>query len=337
MTSRAKREQLAKEIKQIRKDIRRKHANLTQSAISEQQELEKQLEPIVQPLKKLINLRDVLYDTDEKMDDVETRLKKHKRRGNKIEEQKEVGITPIKMRKIGSITSTPEMDVNEGATEIYETPPTLQEVLSTSTGLSRANYWIDNAVTGKLPRLYLRKLFNDKNKEIDHTYGVYFGDDDSIKIGNSTINFEGDNIIIDNVTYEGTPGLYELLFMKIPDDYIYSEEDLHTYGLILKATNAHKQSHSDRVKSNKGHKYNNIIKNLVSESTSTKSKLKRIEGRGVLSLTNDDKPNYVYWDDPNELCDRLRLLIASKNTGHSGHENEIISIIEELREANIIK
>ena len=33
------------------------------------------------------------------------------------------------------ITSTPEMDVNEGATEIYETPPTLQEVLSTSTCL----------------------------------------------------------------------------------------------------------------------------------------------------------------------------------------------------------
>ena len=113
MTSRVKREQLAKEIKQIRKDIRRKHANLTQSAISEQQELEKQLEPIVQPLKKLINLRNVLYDTDEKMDDVETRLKKHKRRGKKIEEQKEVGITPIKMRKIGSTTSTPEMDVNE--------------------------------------------------------------------------------------------------------------------------------------------------------------------------------------------------------------------------------
>ena len=202
------------------------------------------------------------------------------------------------MRKFGSITSTPEMDVNEGAMEIYETPPTLQEVLSTPTGLSRANYYIDNGFTGKLPRLYLRKLFNDKNKEIDHTYGVYFGDDNSIKIGNSSINFDGNNITIDNVTYEGTPGLYELLFMKIPDDFIYSEEDLNTYGLIQKATNAHKQSRTDRVKSNKGYKYNNIIENLVSGSTSTKSKLKRIEGHGVLSLTNSDKRNYVYWDDP---------------------------------------
>lgn len=45
----------------------------------------------------------------------------------------------------------------------------------------------------------------------------------------------------------------------------------------------------------------------------------------------------MYWDDPNELVDRLRLLIASQSAGHTGHNNEIISIIEELREANIIE
>lgn len=47
--------------------------------------------------------------------------------------------------------------------------------------------------------------------------------------------------------------------------------------------------------------------------------------------------NYTYWDDPNELVDRLRILIASKSAGHTGHQNEMISIIEELREAKIIK
>lgn len=46
--------------------------------------------------------------------------------------------------------------------------------------------------------------------------------------------------------------------------------------------------------------------------------------------------SYTYWDDPNELVERLRLLVASKSAGHSGHRNEIMSIIEELREANII-
>lgn len=46
---------------------------------------------------------------------------------------------------------------------------------------------------------------------------------------------------------------------------------------------------------------------------------------------------YSYWDDPNELVDRLRLLISSQSAGHTGHEREIASIIEELRESNFIK
>lgn len=46
--------------------------------------------------------------------------------------------------------------------------------------------------------------------------------------------------------------------------------------------------------------------------------------------------DYVYWDDPNQLIDRLRLLSASQVAGNVDHTNEIISIIRELREAEII-
>ena len=44
----------------------------------------------------------------------------------------------------------------------------------------------------------------------------------------------------------------------------------------------------------------------------------------------------VYYDDPNELVVRLNLLTSSQNVGNTGVNNEIISIIEELRERNII-
>lgn len=47
--------------------------------------------------------------------------------------------------------------------------------------------------------------------------------------------------------------------------------------------------------------------------------------------------DFKYWDDPNELVDRLRLLIGSQNAGNNSHNNEIIAIIEELQEANIIE
>ncbi|KYM95352.1 hypothetical protein ALC62_14003 [Cyphomyrmex costatus] len=54
-----------------------------------------------------------------------------------------------------------------------------------------------------------------------------------------------------------------------------------------------------------------------------------------MSLT-DNRIDYVHWDDPNELVDRLRLLEASRQAGHNGHDNEILSIIEKLREAGLL-
>ena len=52
---------------------------------------------------------------------------------------------------------------------------------------------------------------------------------------------------------------------------------------------------------------------------------------------NKKPAEYKYVNDFNELVDRLRLLIASESAGDTGHNNEIISIIEELREGKIIK
>lgn len=49
-----------------------------------------------------------------------------------------------------------------------------------------------------------------------------------------------------------------------------------------------------------------------------------------------DNITYEYYDDPNELCERLMLLASSKNAGNSNHSQEINSIIEELREQNVI-
>lgn len=45
---------------------------------------------------------------------------------------------------------------------------------------------------------------------------------------------------------------------------------------------------------------------------------------------------YEYFDDPNELCERLQLLISSQMAGNSNHMQEINSIIEELRELKCI-
>ena len=60
-------------------------------------------------------------------------------------------------------------------------------------------------------------------------------------------------------------------------------------------------------------------------------------GFGDVKLRVENKPyRYMYWNDPNELIERLCFLHASKRAGNTSHENEIRAIEEELREANII-
>ncbi len=63
-----------------------------------------------------------------------------------------------------------------------------------------------------------------------------------------------------------------------------------------------------------------------------------ITGRGFLRHINNRKLEYVYWDDPNELCERLKLILSAQQNGNTNPEleNEIQRIVEELREANII-
>lgn len=75
-----------------------------------------------------------------------------------------------------------------------------------------------------------------------------------------------------------------------------------------------------------------------------RKKMKKIKlrGSGVSLLEEKFIPYtqniaYEYYDDPNELVDRLRLLVASKSVGNSNHAQEINSILEELRERKLIE
>lgn len=62
-------------------------------------------------------------------------------------------------------------------------------------------------------------------------------------------------------------------------------------------------------------------------------------GKGIETdfIPYNEHVAYEFYDDPNELCERLRILIASRAAGNSNHSQEINSIVAELRESAIIK
>ncbi|XP_026322221.1 uncharacterized protein LOC113231895 [Hyposmocoma kahamanoa] len=126
-------------------------------------------------------------------------------------------------------------------------------------------------------------------------------------------------ITINDKKYELTAGLKELLMRNKPDLTIVTEKDKSEYKEMLINTNAHKRDFDPNGK----------LKDLV-------KKLPQLKSGGYLPELKQYKSNtdYIYWDDPNELIERLKLLIASKSAGNNNHENEIVSIIEELKEAD---
>ncbi|XP_053597686.1 uncharacterized protein LOC128668550 [Microplitis demolitor] len=188
-------------------------------------------------------------------------------------------------------------------------------------------------VSGEI-KSYLAKVYR-RSKDIDMRYGIRRRFND-FYIGDSEITFDDNEIRIKNKNYSVTPGLLELLFEKSPDDSKVTQNDKNKYLEIIKMTNTHRKNYKPdgSFYEDSTIKYNNYIADFLDKNAN----LSRGKGLPNFMVAKKKKSHmdYVYWDDPNELVDRLRLLMASQAAGNPSHTNEIISIIEELREAGII-
>lgn len=151
-----------------------------------------------------------------------------------------------------------------------------------------------------------------------------------LTLGQSFLTFSTskNTINIDEFEFPISRGLLDLIFCKHPENY--DKNDLERYKDILEICCVHRKGYDpdESLRKSKSAKFKAIIEPLFNEGGSMMDSMKQE------TFKNNE---YVYWDDPNELVDRLRLLYSSSAAGHSSHQNEIISILEELREANIIR
>lgn len=195
-------------------------------------------------------------------------------------------------------------------------------------------------------------MFDEKIVSESNVLNIPFGIRSSSKqlmMGNEPVKFTevgtGNSKIVSAIIgdkkYEITPGVKELLLKKNPNFNIIEDYDMLIYRDILNNTHAHRRDFNPtgQIKGDRSKKYCHIIKRLFSELNQKDQNNDFLKYGGNLPALKKYKTHtdLVYWDDPNELIDRLKLLIASRNAGNNNHDNEIISIIEELKEANIIK
>ena len=173
-------------------------------------------------------------------------------------------------------------------------------------------------------------------KDIDKFYGIY-AEDGKFKIGDKFITIEDNDIKVDGITFVGTPGLWELITLKNPENY--TEEDLTKYEQLVILTNTAYRNNNptqNYPKQSRGIKWKNIIKPIWEKIKKEYKEFKE---------PDEDEPQpgtsgsglKILPSDPNALIDRFDLLFSSKKAGHTGVRNEIISILDELKRQGVIK
>ena len=187
----------------------------------------------------------------------------------------------------------------------------------------------------------LLQAFTKKN--IDLSYGLY-AKDGKFKIGRKDVIIEDNDIKVDNIIFEGTPGFWELVTSKDPKPENYTEEDLDKYRRLVILTNTafrDNNPNNNNPKSGRSPKWKNIISLIWEQIKKQKEEeykefeeeyeeeytLPSTKGTGLKILPSD----------PNALIDCFDLLFSSKKAGHTGVRNEIVSILDELKRQGVIK
>lgn len=329
--------QLLSRIEELREAIRHKYKQYKQGSYETEHKLRKQYNPLITELKKVEPK--VVFNSEVKKEE------------NKYEMNQEFDPKVFSSPNSKFIAPSAPNDSffpkrlytqsyepinNEETFETSDKEDTIASnvtnVLGTDQGLESASHYVNSNFKDAITRKYMLKLMKDlggSKRTVDHTFGPRF-EGDKLMIGDRTLDFdEYGNILVADTSYKPTEGIYELLFKRIPDEEVYNEDDLNAYKDILVKTNGHKKGYKRQGHVNRDNslKYKYVIEKIFP---------KILYGKGILTK-NMYEPDHFYWEDVNDLVDRLRLIVASAEAGNTGHKNEIINIVEELRKHGYIK
>lgn len=328
-----KKKELLERIIKARESIKRKHLALKLGRETAQQIINENLKPITKPLEKIEkfaeNLENQNYDKTSVLQLPSSTPFKSK---NKIQASTwndgfntalSVGKDDENVNDIDDKNANEENSHSSYNSNISSTQNITPEITSESEILNASDY------------LDMFKFANKKTS-LDTKFGVRKMTDGSLKIGDTQVEFKNGKIHLGDLSFPYSTGLLELIFKKNPINSLIKPEDMDNYKKIIISTNAARKWYlpHEAIHSNTSKKFINYVSQVLNMSMNK-------TGEGISKLpkymvTSNEPVQYVHWDDPNELVIRLRLLISERQAGNNNHENEIHSIIEELREEKII-
>lgn len=262
-----KNDQVKLQIVNTARAIKRKYIALRKGEQQEEEKAAKFLKPLMQPLKQII------ANVENKKQNVtppppppppmfsSSLLKSVKKKHISPQStSKKLTFTPdfLSEGEVFELSASDEMDEEKGDVS----QPQLQEDISVIEDSPYFKEYIDQY--DPLPKKYVLKYL--ERDGIDFRGIKYDSISSKWSLGKTPIEFSGKDLIISGKRYTGTPGLYELLFMKIPKDV--KKEDAKNYHEIIDKTNLYRRNYDpqEQKKGNKSEKYKLYVQPLTGTS-----------------------------------------------------------------------
>ena len=219
-------------------------------------------------------------------------------------------------------------EITEGLKPIKEGIEKIPEAIQTivEEEEEEEEYEEDRELVGDIAYYYLNIPNPDKD------FGITKKGKDHY-IGKEHVIIKDNNIFLPKLGEEfiGTDGLWELLTSKNPQNFDDKDEDMYEDLMIM--TNALHRDNDENNPHPKGNhnsrKWVDIIRPIWYRNKSRiifPKKKEGYQGQGVVIIPSD----------PNALLERLDLLLASQEAGHTGVRNELVSICDELKRQGVL-
>ena len=192
----------------------------------------------------------------------------------------------------------------------------------------------DEELVGEIAYYHLNTPDRDKD------FGIYKKGDHHY-IGKEHVIVNNNDIYLKKIgqTFTGTEGLWELLTSKYPQSF--TDEDYDDYEDLMVITNAlHRNNDEDNPHpkgNHKSFKWEKVVRPIWYRKKGGvfRNPKKGFEYRGEIKYPTG-KGVVVIPSDPNALLERLDLLLASQEAGHTGVRNELVGICDELKRQGVL-
>ena len=206
-------------------------------------------------------------------------------------------------------------EITEGLKPIREGIEKLPQAITfpTTQPLGEASGKEDPLDFGEIAKEYLNRPIRDTTFGIREEEGLYY-------IGDKQATIVNNNIIIGDEKFEGTSGLWEVIMAKKPVNF--TNKDYNNYKRLMIKTNALHRYYDPKnpyPRASDSYKWATILNPIWHNR-------EKYEGKGVVVIPSD----------PNALLERLDLLLASQEAGHTGVGNELVSICDELKRQGVL-